>query len=107
MLATAIMNAVRFPGRIVDGRCAWKGPISVSLVEAQLRQIRGVEISLIGTNPRSKLNPLLRVGRQIADVIQAHEQIVAAAALAQRGGADAQPSASTIPSAARAPTRTS
>ena len=83
MLATAIMNAVAFPGRIVSGSVRMDGTDLVSLTEPQLRQIRGVKISLIGTNPRSKLNPLLRVGWQIADVIQAHEQTSRPQALAQ------------------------
>jgi peptide/nickel transport system ATP-binding protein len=82
VLATAIMNAVAFPGRAVAGSVRMDGTDLVTLSESQLRQIRGVKISLIGTNPRSKLNPLLRVGWQIADVIQAHEKMPRPQALA-------------------------
>jgi len=53
----------------------------LQLDEPALRTIRGVHISLIGTNPRSKLNPLLRVGRQIADVIRAHRELSRQAAV--------------------------
>jgi peptide/nickel transport system ATP-binding protein len=83
VLATAIMNAVRRPGRISAGRVRLEGRDILTLSEAALRNIRGVEISLIGTNPRSKLNPLLRVGHQIADVIRAHASVPVPAALAQ------------------------
>jgi len=81
VLATAAMNAVRFPGRITAGTVSLEGRNLLALDEAALRGIRGVHVSLIATNPRSKLNPLLRVGRQIADVIQAHEEVEAPAAL--------------------------
>jgi len=81
VLATAIMNAVQFPGRIVSGRVLLEGQDLLTLDEARLRRIRGVDISLIGTNPRSKLNPLRRVGWQIADVIRAHEALPPAQAL--------------------------
>jgi oligopeptide/dipeptide ABC transporter ATP-binding protein len=83
VLATAIMNAVRSPGRVVHGSVDLDGRDLLRLDEAALRTIRGVQISLIGTNPRSKLNPLLRVGRQIADVIRAHRDLSGAAAVLQ------------------------
>jgi oligopeptide/dipeptide ABC transporter ATP-binding protein len=75
VLATAIMNAVRFPGRIVQGSVRLDGRDLLRLNEEQLRRVRGVAVSLIATNPRSKLNPLLRVGAQIADIIRAHEEV--------------------------------
>ena len=83
VLSTAVMNAVRFPGRITAGRVRLDGQDVLTLDEAALRRIRGATISLIGTNPRSKLNPLLRVGRQIADAIRAHQDISGPAALAR------------------------
>jgi oligopeptide/dipeptide ABC transporter ATP-binding protein len=75
VLATAIMNAVRFPGRVVKGSVQLDGRDLLKMDESHLRNVRGVEISLIATNPRSKLNPLLRVGAQIADIIRAHEDV--------------------------------
>jgi oligopeptide/dipeptide ABC transporter ATP-binding protein len=60
---------------VLDGRDV------LALDEAALRDIRGVTISLIGTNPRSKLNPLLRVGPQIGDVIRAHRPMSRPAAM--------------------------
>jgi oligopeptide/dipeptide ABC transporter ATP-binding protein len=55
----------------------------LALSESALRDLRGERVSLIGTNPRSKLNPLLRVGSQIADVIRAHEAVSRESALAK------------------------
>jgi len=81
VLATAIMNAVARPGRVIAGRVHLEGCNLLELNEKQLRRIRGVRVSLIGTNPKSKLNPLLRVGRQIADVIRAQQAIPRTGAL--------------------------
>jgi peptide/nickel transport system ATP-binding protein len=86
VLSTAIMNAVRFPGHITGGSVRLDGRNLLEQDEAALRRIRGVAISLIGTNPRSKLNPLLRVGPQICDVIRAHQDISASASRAQAIG---------------------
>jgi peptide/nickel transport system ATP-binding protein len=83
VLATAILNAVRFPGRIVRGSVRLEGREVLTMDERALRGVRGVQISMIGTNPRSKLNPLLRVGPQIADIIRAHENVEKDAALAR------------------------
>lgn len=79
-LATAIMNAVRLPGRIVKGSVRLDGQDLLMMSEEQLLAVRGVQVSLISTNPRSKLNPLLHVGRQIADIIRAHESVTKEAA---------------------------
>jgi oligopeptide/dipeptide ABC transporter ATP-binding protein len=86
VLSTAIMNAVRFPGHITGGSVRLDGRNLLEQDEAALRRIRGVAISLIGTNPRSKLNPLLHVGPQICDVIRAHQDISASASRAQAIG---------------------
>jgi peptide/nickel transport system ATP-binding protein len=83
VLATAMMNAVRFPGRVVRGKVRLEGRDVLTMNEQALRGIRGVQISMIDTNPRSKLNPLLRIGPQIADVIRAHEDVKQDAALAR------------------------
>lgn len=75
VLTTAIMNAVRAPGRIVGGAVRLDGRELLVLDESGMQRIRGVDISLIATNPRSKLNPLLRIGPQIGDIIRAHEPV--------------------------------
>ena len=86
VLSTAIMRSVRFPGRITAGRVVLDGRDVLAMNEAALRSIRGVAISLIGTNPRSKLNPLLRVGPQIVDIIRSHRTLSHPAAMAHAVG---------------------
>ena len=42
----------------------------------EICQIRGKEISMIFQDPMTALNPVLTVGKQIAEVIEAHEKIL-------------------------------
>ena len=42
--------------------------------ELEMRNLRGREISMIFQNPRAALNPIRKVGRQIADVLRQHVQ---------------------------------
>lgn len=70
--ALALMNLVRAPGVISGGTVQFGGQDLLKLDERHLQSIRGNDISLIMQNPRSALNPMLRVGVQISDVIQAH-----------------------------------
>jgi oligopeptide/dipeptide ABC transporter ATP-binding protein len=69
--AASIIGLVRKPGRIVDGQVLWRGRDLRSLPEQTLeREIRGREISMIFQNPREALNPVIRVGRQIMQVLE-------------------------------------
>jgi ABC-type dipeptide/oligopeptide/nickel transport system ATPase component len=70
--ALALMNLVRAPGVITGGSVQFGDHDLITLDERRLQTIRGNDISLILQNPRSALNPMLRVGVQIADVIRAH-----------------------------------
>jgi oligopeptide/dipeptide ABC transporter ATP-binding protein len=75
MTALAVMNLVRPPGRIESGRVWFKGEDLVRKSEAELRQIRGARIAMIFQGLRSSLNPLMRVGDQIARVYRLHTDL--------------------------------
>jgi oligopeptide/dipeptide ABC transporter ATP-binding protein len=69
--AASIIGLVRKPGRVVDGQVLWRGRDLRALPEQTLaREIRGKEISMIFQNPREALNPVIRVGRQIMQVLE-------------------------------------
>ncbi len=76
--ALALMGLVRPPGRIVGGEVRFRGELLLSKDDDELRAIRGREIGLIVQNSRSALNPLLRVGVQIANVYRAHHKVAKA-----------------------------
>ncbi|WP_319559324.1 ABC transporter ATP-binding protein [Marispirochaeta sp.] len=73
VLAMAMLNYVREPGKIRKGKIIFNEKDVFSLSEKELREVyRGKEIGLIAANARSHLNPLLPVGKQIANVYMAH-----------------------------------
>jgi oligopeptide transport system ATP-binding protein len=69
------------PGRIAGGRIAFAGTDLLSLPVDRMRAIRGREIAMIFQDPMTSLNPVLTVGRQIAEVLELHLGIDRAAAM--------------------------
>jgi peptide/nickel transport system ATP-binding protein/oligopeptide transport system ATP-binding protein len=60
------------PGRIVGGSIRFRGRDLLSLSEAEMRGIRGREISMIFQEPMTSLNPVYTCGEQIMEVLQVH-----------------------------------
>jgi oligopeptide/dipeptide ABC transporter ATP-binding protein len=71
-LARAIMGMVPPPGVVEQGQIEFDGTELTTLDPRALRQLRGRNISMMVPNPRSELNPLMPVGRQIANVASEH-----------------------------------
>ncbi|MDP1804023.1 MAG: ABC transporter ATP-binding protein [Acidimicrobiales bacterium] len=75
--ALAVMGLVPVPpARYESGRILFKGRDLIAAGEKERRAIRGKEISMIFQDPLTALNPVFRVGHQIAEVIQAHDKKV-------------------------------
>ena len=75
--ALAVMGLVPVPpARYESGRILFKGRDLIAADEKERRAIRGKEISMIFQDPLTALNPVFRVGHQIAEVIQAHDKKV-------------------------------
>jgi len=68
----SIMQLVGTPGRVVDGEVLFNGQDLLKLPEAEMRLMRGDRLSMIFQQPTSCLNPVFRVGDQIAEVLQIH-----------------------------------
>lgn len=71
------------PGRIVGGSISYKGKDITKLTYEEMYAIRGKEIAMIFQEPMTSLNPVLRVGPQIAEVLMAHEGLSEKEALAR------------------------
>jgi peptide/nickel transport system ATP-binding protein len=71
------------PGRIVSGAIHFAGRDLLALSEAEMRQVRGNEISMIFQEPMTSLNPVLTIGRQIAETLTLHQGLGHRAALAK------------------------
>ena len=74
ILVRAMMNLVPAPGRIVAGSVSMFGRETLSLSEPALRELRGARVGVIVQNARIHLNPLVRIGDQIANVYRAHRK---------------------------------
>jgi ABC-type dipeptide/oligopeptide/nickel transport system ATPase component len=70
--AFAILRLIRPPGSITSGRVVFDGRDLLALSESQMRQVRGARISLIFQEPMTALNPVMRVGDQIAEALTVH-----------------------------------
>jgi peptide/nickel transport system ATP-binding protein len=76
--ALSIMRLVPDPpGRIVGGSVMLEGTDLLELDEAEMREIRGNRISMIFQEPMTSLNPVMRIGDQITEVIRLHREITA------------------------------
>jgi oligopeptide/dipeptide ABC transporter ATP-binding protein len=74
VLALSIMRLVPSPpGRIVSGNILFGGVDLLSLKAEEMRKIRGKEISMIFQEPMTSLNPVLRIGEQVAETIRLHQ----------------------------------
>lgn len=73
--AMSIMKLVDEPGEIVDGSIMFDEKDVVLLSDKELRKIRGNDISMIFQEPMTSLNPVFRVGDQIIEVLQLHQDM--------------------------------
>jgi len=71
------------PGRIVSGKIRFAGRDLLGLSEAEMRDVRGNEVSMIFQEPMTSLNPVLTIGRQIAETLTLHQGLDHGAALAK------------------------
>ena len=72
--ALSILRLIQAPGKIEAGQILFQGRDLLTQPEAEMnRAIRGQAISMVFQNPRSCLNPVLRVGTQIARVHRLHK----------------------------------
>ena len=81
--AYAIMGILDPAGRVTSGQAMFDEIDLLSASPKQLAAIRGRRIAMIFQNPRSALNPIRPVGRQIADVLMRHRELPTRAARLQ------------------------
>ena len=70
--AFSILRLVQPPGRVTAGRVLFEGRDLLALPEREMRRVRGARISLIFQEPMTALNPVMRVGDQIAEALTVH-----------------------------------
>jgi oligopeptide/dipeptide ABC transporter ATP-binding protein len=68
----SILRLVDAPGKIIEGEIIFEGQDLLKLSEAEMADIRGNRISMIFQNPQGSLNPVFKIGAQIAEVLRIH-----------------------------------
>ena len=81
--AFSILRLLQAPGRITGGRVIFQGRDLLTLPEREMREVRGAGISLIFQEPMTALNPVMRVGDQIAEALLVHGKATGAEARAR------------------------
>jgi peptide/nickel transport system ATP-binding protein len=75
MTALSIMRLVPSPGAIVSGEILFEGRNLLTVSDSQMQKIRGNRISIIFQEPMTSLNPVFRIGDQIAEGLLLHRKI--------------------------------
>lgn len=73
MVALSLLRLVPYPGRIVGGSVRFDGVDLLSLGEREMRKHRGRRLSMILQDPTSSLNPVLKIGDQVGEALEAHQ----------------------------------
>ncbi len=73
MTALSLLRLLPPPGRIVGGEITLDNHDLLRLPDVEMRRIRGNDISMIFQEPMTSLNPVLRIGEQIAEVLRLHQ----------------------------------
>jgi oligopeptide/dipeptide ABC transporter ATP-binding protein len=71
----SIMKLIGQPGKIIEGQIIFDNEDLVKAPESKMVKIRGNRISMIFQQPQSSLNPVFRVGEQLAEVLYVHQDI--------------------------------
>ena len=75
-IALSILGLLQSPpGRILNGEIFYKGEDLLKKSESKMREIRGEEIAMVFQDPMTALNPVDRVGAQIAEMIYLHQKV--------------------------------
>ena len=73
-LALAILRLIDPPGNIY-GEIKWKGMNLLNLSSTEMQEIRGGDIAMVFQDPFSALNPVFKVGEQIAEIFRIRQDI--------------------------------
>ena len=72
--ALAIMGLLDAPGRVAAGSVRLRGRELLDCSERELNKVRGRELGMIFQDPGSSLNPVFKIGWQVAEAIELHQE---------------------------------
>ena len=71
----SIMRLIGIPGKVVEGEIIFEGRNLLKLSESEMVHMRGNRMSMIFQQPQSSLNPVFKIGDQVAEVLQIHQSM--------------------------------
>jgi len=71
----SIMRLIGVPGKTIEGEIIFDGEDLLKLPESEMVKVRGNRVAMIFQQPQSALNPVFRVGDQIAEVLDIHRSL--------------------------------
>jgi len=83
--AMSVMRLVASPGRITGGEIRYKGKNLAELSEHDMRKVRGNDIAMVFQEPMTSLNPVFKIGAQVAEAIRIHRKVSKKEAWKQAG----------------------
>lgn len=75
MTSRTLLNLLPPGGKVLEGKILFKGQDLLQLPERDMRAVRGSEIAFIFQNPSTYLNPVMRIGDQIAESVTLHQRV--------------------------------
>ncbi|SDS52628.1 ABC transporter ATP-binding protein [Jiangella sp. DSM 45060] len=75
LLVSTLTQTLRPSATVVSGQVRFEDADLLTLDHRRQQRIRGARIGFIGSNPHGLLHPMLPVGRQVANVLRAHEAV--------------------------------
>jgi oligopeptide/dipeptide ABC transporter ATP-binding protein len=73
--AMSIMRLVAPPGKITGGSIWFRGKDLADLSEKEMRKVRGNDIAMVFQEPMTSLNPVFKIGSQVAEAIRIHQDV--------------------------------
>ncbi len=72
---STVIRLVKSPPAVIEGEVILNGRNIMALSEKKMQQVRGKEISMVFQEPMRSLNPVMRIGDQIAETLILHERL--------------------------------
>ena len=69
-----VMGILPKNGKVVDGSVMFEGKDLTKYTERQMQEIRGSEIAMIFQDPMTSLNPTMKIGKQIEEMLREHRK---------------------------------
>jgi peptide/nickel transport system ATP-binding protein len=83
--AMSIMRLLTPPGKITGGSVSFKGRDLAQISERDMRNVRGNDIAMVFQEPMTSLNPVFKIGSQVAEAIRIHRKVSKKEAWKQAG----------------------